>query len=127
MTEKEINQKWIEFSLGLIIVGVEMKFEEPTSIFGQTIYKISVPEKHELIEGYNPEKFMKEIKEEISELIYKTFETETKEEKDEIRKLFKVLGKVRNETWTQEKYDEKCAQITKEIELLQKFGGYKEI
>ena len=70
---------------------------------------------------------MKEIKEEISELMYKVCDAETEDDKNMVKELFKVLGKVRNETWTQEKQDEKKLQLDKELELLNNFNGYKEI
>ena len=102
----EIYRKWIELAIDLIMLGVEIKCEQ-TSLFDQSIYKISVPEKHELIEDYKPEEFMKDIKEKIRKLVYESCEVETDEDNEQINELFKVLGKVRDETWTQEKYKEK--------------------
>ena len=127
MTEKEFNTKWVELALILMIAGVEIKCEQSTSLFEKTVFKISVPEKHELIEEYIPEEMMKEVKEEISKLVYKLCEAETDEDKEIVKESFKVLGNVRNETWTQEKYDNKKAQINKELELLSAYAGYKEI
>ena len=127
MTEKEFYKKWIDFALTLTIAGVEIKCNQQAGIFDNVIYKISVPEKHELIDDYTSEEMMKEVKEEICDLMYELCESETDEEKEIVRRAFKVLGKVRSETWTQEKYDEKKSQIDKELELLKSLGDYKEI
>lgn len=127
MTEKEFNKKWTELALTLTIAGVEIKCNQPATIFDKVVYKISVPDKHDLIEDYSPEEMMKEVKEEICNLMYELCESDTDEEKEMVRKIFKILGKVRNETWTQEKYDNKKVQIDKELELLKNFGEYKEI
>lgn len=125
MTEKQ--NEWTTFILACAVEGVDFKFEEPSTVFGTTVLKISVPEKNTTEENYSPTQLMKEIKEEFSNYIYTICDAESEEEKEEAKKLFKVLGKIRNETWTQDKVDAKLAQLKQELDLIKNLGGYEEI
>lgn len=121
----EVMDKMIKEMLVFIMLGAEIQADEN---HGVGIYKIDIPEHNEFIENYDPLEVLKDIKQTIQNCIYDICEAETDEEKADIDQLYKVYGRVKEETWTLEKFNNMKEQIDKEMSILKEYEEqYKEI
>lgn len=121
----EVMNKMINDLLKYIMLGANMEAYEKT---GLAIYKIDVPECNEFIENYDPLEVLKDIKQTIQNCIYDICEAETDEEKAVVDQSYKVYGRVKEETWTLEKFNYMKEQIDKEMSILKEYEEqYKEI
>ena len=121
----EVINKMFKEILVFIMLGAKMQSEERNGLY---MWKIDIPEHNEFIENYDPLEVLKDIKQTIQKAIYDICEAETDEEKADIDQLYKVYGRVKEETWTLEKFNNMKEQIDKEMSILKEYEKqYKEI
>lgn len=124
MMNKVISKMFKEI-LVFMMLGAKMQPEERNGLY---MWKIDIPEHNEFIENYDPLEVLKDIKQTIQNCIYDICEAETDEEKAVVDQSYKVYGRVKEETWTLEKFNYMKEQIDKEMSILKEYEEqYKEI
>ena len=118
--------EYMNYLINLEINGVQfIKLSKSSSEFN-----ITVPENAEQFENYNPNKFLREIKNDLGRYLCRMAGCKNKAERDKVKSNLTVNGVVRpGETWTNNDYNriqQRFDEIFDKLQNSDSVGGKKD-